>query len=684
MSSPLETLRANASNLDSITLSDDGKSLTFAGSSESVDATVKYTVPETPDGAAYSLASLYILCLEPQSILARKRACDKYGIDDNVKVTHRTPFLTYFGLLAGDTTAADTASASPEKTTAEGDAAGGSQQDDDDDMDVDDDDVEMMDVEMETSSSQQPKADTDADKATETTSTTAATESEKDEAAAKKSSSKSSASDPAASSSSHSKRSSSRDEEDRRKKHHSHSSRKDKDHHHHSSSRKDRERDRHHRDRDSKSSKDKGEKDKKDSKKDKTPITNEQVMQNLSFLHGKREGDLKRKDADFPSMDATTTTTTTTVKDDGDTTDQANPSQENDTPSDSIDATTTITAIETTTTTTTTSLAAPTSSPDIVTETEDEKKSRENTAINEALSSEGFDFSPDIIAADRDATEKITAMETPVGDSASVLRFASRDFSRVLGLYMEVKRNEERAAAQQNSNSGSSKHSKRHKKDASSGGSGWEKSKSSSSKHDMSKSSSSTIPNNPTLKKPVGLPLIIVPNAMTSPIGMNNAKDFFAQAKFIPRDRSKKVPTLTFQRRMSSRLLRLGGGGGGGSGHNHSSSGMMEYEVMDNPANKLKRQDWDRVVAVIALGEKWQFKNWKWAEPVEIFSNCFGFYIGMEGAPEPKGLQGWNVKKAFLNRDKRGLDTVAHATFWNQLDEWMVLHKRQYIPNVGH
>jgi len=180
-------------------------------------------------------------------------------------------------------------------------------------------------------------------------------------------------------------------------------------------------------------------------------------------------------------------------------------------------------------------------------------------------------------------------------------------------------------------------------------------------------------------------PLIIVPNAMTSPIGMINANNFFANAKFIPRDRTaaKKVSTLVFKRRISSRLMSrgIGGGGGGGSlSSNGASSGEMEYELMDNPATKLSRHDWDRVVAVIAHGEKWQFKGWKWTEPVEIFSNCFGFYIGMEGAPIPKGLIGWNVKKAFLNRDKRGLDRVAHASFWNSLDEWMVLNKRDYLP----
>merc|ERR1712154_82673 len=117
---------------------------------------------------------------------------------------------------------------------------------------------------------------------------------------------------------------------------------------------------------------------------------------------------------------------------------------------------------------------------------------------------------------------------------------------------------------------------------------------------------------------------------------------------------------------------------------------MGTYEIMDNPKRHLKNpSDWARVVAVVAQGESWQFKGWKvgWADskqrgvdsPVGVFSKCFGFYVGFEGAPIPQELSGWNVKKGHLSRDKRGLDGVVFAQFWNGLDEWMNVHKRELL-----
>jgi parafibromin len=155
-------------------------------------------------------------------------------------------------------------------------------------------------------------------------------------------------------------------------------------------------------------------------------------------------------------------------------------------------------------------------------------------------------------------------------------------------------------------------------------------------------------------KKPVGKPLILIPNAMTSPITMINAKEFFGSAKFIPRDVQlkngvRKLPSVTFSRRIAGRL----------GGH------MVEYEVMDNPTTRLKPHEWDRVVAVIPQGAAWQFKGWRYSNPVDIFNKSYGFYIGIEKTPIPKDLTGWRVKKGWLNRDKRSLDSVTHASFWN-------------------
>jgi parafibromin len=51
-----------------------------------------------------------------------------------------------------------------------------------------------------------------------------------------------------------------------------------------------------------------------------------------------------------------------------------------------------------------------------------------------------------------------------------------------------------------------------------------------------------------------------------------------------------------------------------------SATSLPKFLVLD-AVDTLKDRDWDRVVAVFATGQEWQFKGWKWERPVDIFSN---------------------------------------------------------------
>ena len=112
-------------------------------------------------------------------------------------------------------------------------------------------------------------------------------------------------------------------------------------------------------------------------------------------------------------------------------------------------------------------------------------------------------------------------------------------------------------------------------------------------------------------------------------------------------------------------------------------TGLVEYEILDNPKKLGSNvKDWERIVAVIVLGQGWQFKDWyhNYGHPVHLFAKTFGFFIHMEGDKIPAEIPGWSVKQAKLNRDKRGMDSVTYASFWNGLDEWMTVHKRELLP----
>ena len=318
-------------------------------------------------------------------------------------------------------------------------------------------------------------------------------------------------------------------------------------------------------------------------------------------------------------------------------------------------------------------------------EKEEEEERKQHALVIQSLSSTGFEVGgmAEAIESDRKAVEAITAMEIPVGNSASVLRCgagvgdARRDFSRVLELYTESLKAEERAKrAAAAGGSGSSGPPGSDRKRSSSGGDRWGPKDPKRAKGGDAASSSKSGRNTPPRPKATGPPIIVVPNAMTSPITLVNATDFFSNATFVPRNVALKKAggnASLAQLRKETVMVRhkvaprLGGR-------------EIDFEIVDNPTTRLRNPaDWDRVIAVIAQGAEWQFKGWRHAKPVDLFGRCFGFYIGIEGAPIPKELLGWNVKLGKLNRDKRGLDSVTFASFWNGLSEWMHVNKPEYL-----
>ena len=267
---------------------------------------------------------------------------------------------------------------------------------------------------------------------------------------------------------------------------------------------------------------------------------------------------------------------------------------------------------------------------------EEEKKNKE---LHSALNPEGFSVTTELLQKYRETTQTILAGEIPVGNSASCLQAAAgKDLSRILKLYMD--------SLHPSKSSSSSK-----------GSSPAPGQKKSFKDHLIGKK-----------------PIIILPKGMTAPLTLLNAHEFFANSRYVPREvimkkgvASKNSIPTTFSRSVASRL-------GGGT---------VEYELMDNPKNKLhSSRDWERVVAVVVLGAAWQFKDWPghYSNPVHLFSQTVGFYMGMEGAKIPADLQKWSVTQAKVNRDKRGLDSVAYASFWNKVDEFMAIHKPEMLP----
>jgi parafibromin len=263
------------------------------------------------------------------------------------------------------------------------------------------------------------------------------------------------------------------------------------------------------------------------------------------------------------------------------------------------------------------------------------QENEEFEAIRKALSPEGFQVTPEMIEKHKEITETLMAHEIPVGDSASILRASSvgANLTRVLQIFLETVNPK------------------------------------------LAQKKGGASPSSPIKKitRPYLLgkkPIILLPKGMTSPITMPNGYEFFANARFIPRDVMSKNKALQINSKTTCFTRKMPG------------VGLVEFELLDNPRKLQSKEEWERVVSVIVIGQKWQFKDWpgKYSDPVLLFGKTFGFYIGMEGDKLPQDLLGWACKQGKLHRDKRGLDSVTYASFWNNLDDWIKIHRPELLP----
>ena len=159
-------------------------------------------------------------------------------------------------------------------------------------------------------------------------------------------------------------------------------------------------------------------------------------------------------------------------------------------------------------------------------------------------------------------------------------------------------------------------------------------------------------------------PIILVPATITSMLTLYNAEKFFQQSQFVPSDSAKETQ---FQKSSAVNVE-----------HQHPSGKKIKFSIVDNIG---RLEDWDRVVAVFCSGQDWQFRGWKWQEPVELFTNVKGFHLKYSDSKLDSNVRGWNVSVLEVNRYKRHLDAQCVHQFWAVMDQWIASNKPQVLLN---
>lgn len=160
------------------------------------------------------------------------------------------------------------------------------------------------------------------------------------------------------------------------------------------------------------------------------------------------------------------------------------------------------------------------------------------------------------------------------------------------------------------------------------------------------------------------VPIILVPQQATAVINMWNVLDLLGDKNFLKAGDKIKAggakPTTHHLERASYQDPKR----------------KCKFQIIDN-IHKVGKDDWHRVVAVIASGVEWQLKGWPWKTPAEIFENVCSFYMHYDDEPIHKNITTWKVNRLPISKIKRYRDTSVVLEFWSILSHFIATKNSQ-------
>lgn len=153
-------------------------------------------------------------------------------------------------------------------------------------------------------------------------------------------------------------------------------------------------------------------------------------------------------------------------------------------------------------------------------------------------------------------------------------------------------------------------------------------------------------------------PIIVVPNAVTSEINLKNIAAFLKEGVYVhPKDIPKDGP---------QEKIKV--------------VDVNNFKIIDDPST-MRREDWDRVVAVFVTGQTWQFKKWKYETPVELFQHVLGIHLVSDDRVVDPIINTWNCKILKVNRFKQHLNASTSRDFWRLVTEFIRYRKPHLDPS---
>ncbi|RYP67147.1 hypothetical protein DL770_008685 [Monosporascus sp. CRB-9-2] len=145
-------------------------------------------------------------------------------------------------------------------------------------------------------------------------------------------------------------------------------------------------------------------------------------------------------------------------------------------------------------------------------------------------------------------------------------------------------------------------------------------------------------------------PIILLSPSASSLLRMSNIKSFLEGGQYVPPDSVAASSSNSASMLHINRLMK-----------DIDPNRPMRFILVEGP-EQFKPEYWNRVVAVFTTGQSWQFKNYKWSSPHELFRHIPGIYVGWRGEQPPESIVGWGHRVMNVGVDRwkettRGVDT---------------------------
>lgn len=158
----------------------------------------------------------------------------------------------------------------------------------------------------------------------------------------------------------------------------------------------------------------------------------------------------------------------------------------------------------------------------------------------------------------------------------------------------------------------------------------------------IQKKSSTSIGSNPSLSiNPKGPtrrpdPIILLSPSASSLLRMSNARSFLEDGKFVPPDAGASTASMLHVQRTIRAI---------------DPNRPMRFILVEG-SEQFKPEYWNRIVAVFTTGQAWQFKNYKWSNPDDLFKHTLGIYIGWRGEQAPDVVRNWGHRVVSAGVDR--------------------------------